>query len=237
METSAHQKKPLGTYSHNPSVLLQFLLHEFIQAFGLVQEIKHLLKKKRLDATSLEKISKILAKMLGPVREEHDFFTWTDKSGAVRVFGHYCYVLCEYEEQICLESQELLRVVTLSMHDYILCQELLRQGATSLTTAGQQLTQLLRQLERATSSFARGAEIIPEIVYRYRKDENVLFYLLRHGEQIDFLFNPGFLRDLFKKCYPKGGIEKAKTYIISRYKARGFTQLTPQISEYIEQIS
>lgn len=237
MERRHTHKNSRGTLSQNQSVLIQFLLREFIDSFRHVQDINLILKKKQINTSSLKAIGELLARIIGPLREENEFFTWMERSGAIRLFGHYCHLVCEYEKKIHKDSLELLRVTTLAMHDYILGQEILKQGTKSLTSADQQLTQFLRYLERAGSSFTRASEIIPDIIYRFRKDENILFFLLRHGEEIDSLFNQGFIKDLLVRCHPKGGIEKAESYMISRYEARGFSELPIQISHFIEQLS
>jgi len=69
----------------------------------------------------------------------------------------------------------------------------------------------------------------------FKKDENVLFFLLRHSTQFSAIYGSEFLPNVILKMYPKG-MDEAKSFLQKAYARRKFNHLIPLIHSYFEHL-
>lgn len=79
-----------------------------------------------------------------------------------------------------------------------------------------QLTETVEQLK----------EIWREVLIHFRRDENVLFFLLRRRVELDY--GTPFMTSIFQSLYPEGR-DSLESFVIEAYAKRGFQQLIPEI--------
>lgn len=66
----------------------------------------------------------------------------------------------------------------------------------------------------------------------YKKDENVLFFLLMNHEKLDVLFGKQGTAKAFRNTIE---FEEAKRWISKQYEKRGFSHLIPHIHTTIDE--
>ncbi len=81
----------------------------------------------------------------------------------------------------------------------------------------------------------RFAKNWPKLLKAFRRDENVLLFLMRRRFDLDSLYGAGFVRNLIAKLFPDGR-DSLYEFITKAYKARGFQILIPTIDAIIEEL-
>ena len=82
------------------------------------------------------------------------------------------------------------------------------------------------------AQFKDYAQEVPEYLFR---EENLIYYLIRHFKTFEKIFGRRTLKGKLDKLFP-GGLEELSCYLLERYQARGFDKLLPKIPIYLENI-
>ena len=95
---------------------------------------------------------------------------------------------------------------------------------------------LTPMLDKISTIMSRIARLIGQVSLQFSDDENVIFFLLRHHNQLDALMGQGYANKLLKKMHPKGTQEVGR-FLMKRYSARGFVNILPAITAKITRTS
>lgn len=112
---------------------------------------------------------------------------------------------------------------------------LLALNGTAVTSWKNQLPQLEVLVNKMMLHINRVRKALQTTLKQFSSDENVIFFVLRHSQEIDDIFAPGFVKDTLTKLYPKG-LSEAKKLLSQKYRSRGFNQLLPIISTKIDNL-
>ncbi len=224
-------------YSEDNSLLVQFILVEFLHAYQLALQIKVLVTE-YLDTIhqsdqEFNPLLQIFSKLLGslPQQDQFSFFRWT--KGSLTKLKEYCEQFSRNSKHRNADHINLQMAVhqawLASMHNLTLLSSL--QPAYSRQ---QKTTFLLNPLKRAFNNlqirFNQITRYIPQVVTAYWNNENVLLCLLRKRKQLAEIYGPDFFYKRFK--WPLNADEIAQ-FIIKRYQKRGFDSLLPWIQELL----
>lgn len=235
----------LNTYHSHVGLLYQFILSEFIVS---LREIKHLapcittlrhLDRKTDDETqkqNLIQIARSVALLVGSSQEYMRLFSWNFGEGSLAKLKNYCAFFLEKDEK---EDHRLSALHRCANRAWILCLhslDLLR-SSREFDDDNQPLDQelLCRSLEKVSHHMRRIARLLTEIAFEFRRDENVIFFFLRHRKDFDELIGPHFVAQLIKRMFPQG-FSSATTFVTERYLARGFHEVVPIVVQAIHQL-
>lgn len=210
----------INTYHHSSGQLFQFVLSEFLQTFSHIIEIE---KIGRQNADYSE-IMVILQNMCGPSQEYSPFFPWGIDNGPLRKLNSYLELLT---------SQQNSTTVHSLMRDGIqLWDGALHSIQTIETRRKRQINESLADLDKTAQQLKKT---LTRVIPLFSKDENVLYYLLRHQVQFAAIYGSEYLRKLFKKMYP-AGLDAAENFVNKAYKQRSFHNILPLIKGYFSQL-
>lgn len=91
------------------------------------------------------------------------------------------------------------------------------------------VSKLLDLLDRVTT------QMLP-LLDCFRKDENVMYCLLRHHAQIDQRLGRGYAGVLLQRLHSRG-LSGLQSFLITSYRRRGFRELLPQITKSIVKVT
>jgi hypothetical protein len=77
--------------------------------------------------------------------------------------------------------------------------------------------------------------LLEPLVEECKNDENFIFFLLKHQQEIIFLSHNRHLLRLLKKMHPEG-LEAIREQICDNFHARGFASLIPEVGILITQL-
>ena len=212
--------KPIGyfkAFHHDTPLLFQFIYTEFLAA---QQEMLSLTKLAGLkaDNVSLEVVSSVLTKLCGAAADYKRLFHWNSNDGILTKLK----TNCSYFHQNCPGSESSMLHAFVDQAWLLIAECLHRLHEQSSIE-----TPLLLQ---AAENLLSAGEILKGMIEGFKEDENVIFFILRHQNQLDALYPEPFVRNYFEKIYPEGLLSVSRL-LIERYKARGFAHLIPSIEK------
>lgn len=80
------------------------------------------------------------------------------------------------------------------------------------------------------------SKLLPKRICSYRRNENMLYFLLRRKKDFDVIYHPKMIEELFQELFP-GGLKEAVEWIHAQYKQRKFYHLLPLIQQQITSYS
>jgi len=212
-------------YFQQKHLLFQFILSELITTHSTFRLLSDLVGQVNGDVGMLVEP---LTGLVGSTQGHLPVVSWVQE-GSLTKLKHYCALLCQD-----LESQQNC----IGMH----------QEAHQAWWISQQLLDVLKPhpqhgkvgswkllMKRLTKSIQRLTKLIEKGIWEYREDENVLFFVLRHQEQLDDLYNKRFVHGLLKKMFPKKQ-NTLESFLVQRYTERGFPHLAEVITTKIREL-
>jgi len=223
-------------FYENNSLLIQFILEEFIESYQLVFQIKTLIQKRLNFNQTLDSLSSslihLLSQLIGspPKHERYSFSRWT--KGPLTKFK-------EYAEQFSRNSRHQNRMHihlhistrqawVKAIHNLELLDYLYVNPCPPNPKAVLFLIPLKHALKTLQVCFNQISRYIPRIVNAYWDDENILLFLLRKKALLAKIYGNDFLYQEFK--WPIKGSELIQL-LTERYQTRGFEALLPVIQE------
>lgn len=91
------------------------------------------------------------------------------------------------------------------------------------------ISKIIDLLERVTTG-------LMSLLICFRKDENVVFCVLRHHLQLDQSLGYGYAATLLQRFHSRG-LTGLQNFLVTNYKRRGFRELVPQINKSIGKVS
>jgi len=205
-------KKPFQTpynrfdfYHQNEALLFQFILHECL--------LTHQLLKKKPD-------EKMLLRLLG----DSHVRAWNGQKGHLQKLLHYHDLLISHfsdsKNPLIINTGKALDRAFIAAQE---CQKLLGE-----TSALKPFQQLKREMKKVT-------QLLFDKIGDYRKNENILFFILRQHKQFDDLYGEPIVAKTFSSLFP-GGLREAGVFIEENYSRRGFNHLLPIIHKKIKSL-
>lgn len=230
--------KTVKAYHQQQHILMQFIWTELILASHHAKEAKKILEKFSSSSNNAGRLSLMqclkehITKLSGSAQDYMRLFSWDD-DGILAKLKNYCAYLTQYKigqgkDQSDM-SHEANKAWLFSL-EALDCLNMMSQSKAFLKK--NPLSETLIKIDR---SISRLKNLTARLAMQFRTDENVLFFILRHQEQLDNLHRRGFVKTLMQKMFPKGK-QAAQQMLIKKYSARGFQQFAPSIRSKIEQL-
>lgn len=185
--------------SYDKGLIFQFILHELCTASHTLNEFYQ---------TESHDTLKILC---GSIR----VFPWSTQEGVFAKLKNYCCLLAELNKK----TDDFL--VRYSENTWLLAHQI--QDAYY---DNKPLTPFIEKLNRTFNKLSKQVELH---FTEYRKDENVIYFVIRNHKSIDSVFGLNFTHELIEELFPKG-IQEAEAFLQQRFKKRGFNHLLPKIT-------
>lgn len=221
-----------NSYHQNNSLLFQFILVEFIEAFHQVKQLDsfcndfptpllHEALTCRQTESSTHLIQTALLKLVGSTRDYMQLFTWSFSEGLLSKLRAYCALFLKNAEG---EEKELMAIQHYADKIWHGC----LQAIEALQEEPQDRSILFAALGKSNSAMQRFAKLMTRLIQQFRNDENVIFYVLRNHKTFDELYGNRYVIKLFSRMYPKG-LKEAQRFLIKKYMERGFENVLPTI--------
>jgi len=211
----------LPAFHKEDGLVFQFFLNEWLLAskchFELSCQIDKLLEKpssKRLTQdleSHIKKLSGIEHNFIRFVSPEHD--------GILKRLSHFAAILAQGISDEKAEERVIRKATN-------------QAWGFAMALGGSNLKE---QEEKILSELKKIGKAVPKLFLKFTKDENVLFFILRHKKDFDSLLGNGFVKKMIAKSYPKGH-EEAESFLTLRYTKRGFTGLLPVIKTLMQDL-
>ncbi|HEV8051018.1 MAG TPA: hypothetical protein VGP47_00875 [Parachlamydiaceae bacterium] len=221
----------VNSYHQNNSLLFQFILAEFLEAFTEIQRLDSLCSRTsnlssdelscRQAENNLHLIHPVLTKLVGSTRDYMRLFSWNFSEGLLPKLRTYCALFLQNADT---DEKELIAIQHYADKIWQNC----LQALDALHEVPQDRTQLFASLEKSSSAMQRFAKLMTRLIHQFRNDENVIFYVLRNHKTFDKLYGNRFVIKLFSKIYPKG-LKEAHNLLITKFTDRGFENMLPSI--------
>lgn len=169
------------------------------------------------------KFAEILTLLIGKGYEGIRPVAWKPESGAFTKLRNYCALyarLGDDEDRQAFDLHQITDVIWLTLGH---CLKHLRDEGE----IPQPLLKKIFQLE------TRLLGALKKIIFDFREDENVLFFLLRHRQALDLMFGEKFVHKTLTRLFPDG-LKEAQQFILARYQKRGFNTLTTEIEQLVQ---
>jgi hypothetical protein len=229
-----------SAFYEDNSLLIQFILEEFIQSYQLTLQMKILIQDDLNSRQELSLLSSSLIQLLGqlvgylPQQERAPFSRWT--KGPLTKFKEYCEQLSHnssYQNKLysnlhmAAHQAWLTAIHNLELLNYL--------HISSYTKKNQRSILFFHPLQRAFHGlqmrFNQIRRYIPRVMSAYWNDENVILCLLRKRALLTEIYGSDFLYKRFK--WPMKTSELIRL-LVQRYQARGFEALLPTIQHILE---
>lgn len=236
MPSPIHTKQ-LPAYYKEDGLVFQFLLSDWLLAsksnFELSSQIYKLLEKPTSTRT-FQDLDEHLKKLYGI--HHHTIRFLAPEDGLLKKLSHFAAVLARdiVDEKA---DERLLRKSTNQAWGFAMELEhlLVNIKESSKDTLPSKLAHLKEQGEKITAELKKMGKIIPKIFTKFQKDENVLFFFIRHKNDFDNLHSKGFVKKMIVKAYPKG-LSEAESFLMQRYTKRGFHELVAMIKMHMQDL-
>jgi hypothetical protein len=228
-----------SAFYEDNSILIQFVVEEFIQSYQLTSQIKTLIQE-RLDSTetltpfSLSLIQ-ILDQLVGCLhqQERSSLSRWT--RGSLTKLKEYCEQFSHNSSHQNKQHVNLHMAVhqawITALHNLQLLNSLYTNPYIPNSGAILCLLPLKRAFHSLQMRFNQISRYIPRILSDYRGNENVIFCLLRRKNLLTEIYGSDFLYKRFKWSIKTPEMSEL---LIKRYQARGFEALLPTIQHLFE---
>lgn len=247
-QNAASKNESLTVYAQSTSLLFQFILSEFIQAYEGIQQIENLYSKieclliqKRLSVNVEDQLNDLLNLFPQLIGADHatnnePIFPWTHQKGSLNKLRYYVYLLSQKhldEKNI----QDLNIAVSKAFHSSLQVKEVIFSLKRHCEDGERipNFVSLYQILDRVMDNMKRASRLVLKVLVSFKEDENVLLYLIEHHQQLDALYQTQFVTKVLQKMFPKG-VEKAEQHLKAKYLERGFKNLSESITQKMLQL-
>lgn len=228
----------VNSYHQSNSLLFQFILLEFIEAYTEIQSLDQLRHRPsplpqegsvaHQPNPLYDPFSMALIKLTGSPKDHMRLFSWNFSEGLLSKLRSYCTL---FLQNVDAHEKELLAIQHYVDKTWQSCM----QAIEAIQNSPKDRPILLVALDKANAAMQRLAKLIARLIPQFRDDENVIFYVLRHHQIFDQLYGQRFTAKLMGKIYPKG-LKEVQLLLTRKYQERGFDNLTSVISTVIKEI-
>lgn len=229
----------IHAYHHNNSLLFQFILVEFIEAFELIRSLEQLCNRQssaliphtinELNSEStLSSVETILVKLVGAKHNHVRLINWNQGNSTIVKIKIYCSLFIDNsnndEKEIMTMQYYADKIWTTSLKIMDLLEE------ETIT-----IPQLLPLLDKINLAIHRFSKLITRLIHQFRDDENVIFSILRHKDRLDRIYGGQYVAKQLSRLYPKG-LNEVQKKLTERYSVRGFNNIIPDIAAKIAEV-
>lgn len=215
------------------SLVFQFLLSEFLKAVkeaSLLNECLERYKQKKRD--SYRELLTPLTELCGSLQPQASFFPWGFAEGKLNKLNTLIqqYVQLEGESK---ELKEIQILIEKSLNDAQKALEYLKESEEeSSSLYVQEVIEL--HVAQVLKAIKKLHKLIMPLVHNYKKNENVLFFLLRNQEDFRRVYGKRVFIQFFKDMYPNGP-QSLEKFLLKEYAKRGF-KLAKNINEKMSEL-
>jgi hypothetical protein len=236
----------LSIHKQNDNLLFQFFLSELFTVFeekqkilALSQEIEVALAQSNSFIEVEKELDQLACTIFTLVDATEGFVyasPWIPHKGCLGKLHHYAQHLIKKTTLQESSTTDLLIHINKAFH-YILqsmeqLQELLYFDSKKIKLEN------IAVLTDKLTAFSHQMNLIPKIcadlIFKFFHDENVLFFLIRHQEDLERLQLTQLLQKVVTHLY-KGSNNALKTSLTSLYTKRGFSHLAKILDEKIDE--
>lgn len=206
-------------------LLIQFILSEFIKSNIQVSKIHHF-------PEDCKKIALSIVKLSGSSKSCSSLFSWNPEDGILWRLKNYCTALQSLEDKcdpLILKMEKEVNGAFLSaLHSLDILQQLDSFEETNRVALQKALKKIIDPMKRFSKALAL-------VLQKFKNNENVIFFLLRHQNELDKIYGKQFVFKLINSMHPKG-IEETANFVLKQYKNRGFNHFIPAIKKKISEL-
>lgn len=218
------QKRNIRSYTSNNSLLVQFILSEFIAVHQLTKKLQ---TQTPLNTASAHALLKVLNQLLGVGAENERPATSRWTKGPLVKLHHYCrqlYVNGDHKDK----SHSLLyhyvhKTWLIALHNW----EVLHAYQTNEIPSSM-LAMIQKSVKQLQTRLTQMAKPIARVVRPFDQDENVIFFLFRKKNELEDVFGADFIKKLLK--LPPTELFQL---LQQRLTHRGFDHLLPTIQHHL----
>ena len=228
-----------SAYYEDNSILIQFIMVEFVQTYQLTLQIKKLIQE-NLDSPQISSelfpsLIQILGQLTGCLsqHERSAFSRWT--KGSLTKFKEHCEQFSrnsshQNKQHVSLHMAAHHAWLT-AIHNFELLNSLYTNPYTQNPKTLLHLFPLKRSFHILQNRINQIIRYIPHVMNDYWNNENVILCLLRKRAQFTEIYGSDFLYKRFK--WPVK-IKELIQLLVLRYQARGFEALLPTIQQILD---
>ena len=247
----ANQKQDFHTHNHhraNNSLLIQFLLHELLQASAITSEYQKMvrtitltphLKYTKKGKEQLEQAYGLITQLAGRTYQSMRIFSWNLNEGIIAKLRQYSTFFGNNLDPQDSDAIQLDRHAERAWVNCLECLDLTREQLSLPAREPANLKSLVNYSDKLCVRIHKLSVVISHILPQFRDDETVLYYLLNHQEDLASLWGAKVLPKLFNQLFPEGK-EEAEHFIRTRYDKRHFSHhaldLTHKISRLLTNV-
>lgn len=210
------QLRNLSSYHHTDSLLIQFVLDEFLMTMQKASQLSETLLQPQPSSDFDLRLKEVLLGLSGSEQDYGKLFSWVIHCGVLTKLKHNATLLMEGDR----DDADLGKLHSIVTKAYTDCQAALHLPTIALC-------------QKAIDTLGKLKPVIKKILVKFKEDENVLFFVLRHQKSLNKVLGNGWTKSFFTKLYPEGGL----TYLKSRFETRGFNDLIPDITKHWQELS
>jgi len=234
-------------YTQSTPVLIQFALREFLEAYPqvtLIEKLSRDLDQKLLGPSleertnCLSELTKAIAHLTGSPFVEDNPLPWTSSKGSLGNLRHHVFLYSMEDTEIAGTCADTRQHTSRAYHSAMQAREVIQTIRQPLDKERQSVHvgRLTTLLSRVVESVRKLAHLFSAYIYFYKKDENILYFLLRHRQQLDQVYPEGFVKLMFSEIF-EGGIDATGSFIKEQYRERGFDHLLSTIDRHIKELA
>jgi len=223
------QKSSLNSYHHTDSLLVQFVLNDFLLTLEEAYVIRQFADKKTETDEFINGLNGYLVNLAGSEQAYIRIFSWIVDSGVLTKLKNTSDLLSERTKKCDQDFIELHNSAHKAWIDCLHTVSLIQDFDKGIGD----VISLRKAVEKCLSSINKLKPAIKKILPKYIHDENILYFILRHQERFDCQLGPTWSKKLFKTFYPEGAL----TYMTARFTERGFTNLLPEITLKLQEVT
>lgn len=244
MPTHSAPTENLSVYHQNNGLLFQFVLEEFLAVIPAVDAIRAAYQQlegalvRRRPNQEVERLARqiltSIAALTGSALVSNHSYPWTPSKGSLGKLKHYVHLLDAPASEVEELTDQLKGVVSHSYHAAMQARDVLWQlGRRQIVL--REASDLFRLLNALIDAARRIEELLPSLLFHFRDDENVVYFLVRRADAFATLQQELYVCNLLRKMYDDG-LDEAHQFLYKRYETRGFKKLAEQLEMKIAPI-
>jgi hypothetical protein len=222
------------SYYRDASLVFQFLLSEFLKTVkeaSLLDERLFLYKQKKRD--SFRELLAPLTELCGSLPPQGSFFPWGFAEGSLNKLHTLIqqYVQLEGESK---ELKEIQNLIDRSLKEAEQALEYLKESEEDSSSLYVQ-EMIEQRVAHVLKAIKKLHKLVLSLLQNYKKNENVLFFLLRNQQDFRKIYGKRVFVQFFKETYPNGP-QSLEKFLLNEYERRGFRQLAKNITEKMTEL-
>lgn len=222
------------SYYRDASLVFQFLLSEFLKAVNQASMLdERLFQYKQKQRDSYLELLGPLTELCSYLPKHARFFPWGFAEGSLNKLN----TLIQHYVQLEGDSKELKEIQILIDRSLKEAQKALEHLKTSEEESSSLYVQEMIELHisQVLKAIKKLHKLILPLLQNYKKNENVIFFLLRNQQDFRKIYGKRVFVQFFKEMYPSGP-QSLEKFLLKEYSKRGFKQLAKNINEKMSEL-